>query len=187
MMPTLLLMRHAKSSWSKPAQDDFERPLNERGQAAAPVIGATLAASGVEPGRILCSSAQRTRETLALMLPHFDHDLEVRLMRDLYGATATDLIDAAAAFGGSKQTLIIIGHTPSIQAAAVAHAAHGNPMLKRANAADFPTGAVAAIVFEGRDWSAVRETGGEITAFLRPRELMAGTGADPLGGASATD
>ena len=186
-MPTLLLMRHAKSSWTRPALADFERPLNERGRQTAPVIGATLAAGGLEPGRILCSTAQRTRETLALLLPHFSHDLEVRLMRDLYEASPADLIDAAAAFGGSKRTLMIIGHNPGIQAAAVALAERGNPLLRRAIAADFPTAAVAVISFADRDWTSVRTAGGEIAAFLRPRELMAGAGGHRDDGGRSAD
>src|SRR4051812_47768063 len=36
-MKTLLLLRHAKSSWQDPNLSDFERPLNGRGLKAAPL------------------------------------------------------------------------------------------------------------------------------------------------------
>ena len=68
-MKTLFLLRHAKSSWSEPGLADFNRPLNERGRRAAPLIARYLAHCDLLPDLILCSAALRTRETLALMLP----------------------------------------------------------------------------------------------------------------------
>ena len=53
-MLTLSLLRHAKSSWDDPAQKDFDRPLSDRGEEAAPRMGAYMAAEGLKPDVILC-------------------------------------------------------------------------------------------------------------------------------------
>ena len=70
-MTTLLLLRHAKSSWDTMSLPDYDRPLAKRGRKAAPLIGAEIAQLGLRPDLILCSGAVRTRETLDLVLPAF--------------------------------------------------------------------------------------------------------------------
>ncbi len=64
-MRRLLLLRHAKSSWSDPTARDHERPLNDRGRRAAPLVGDYLRREDLVPDLVLCSSARRTCETLA--------------------------------------------------------------------------------------------------------------------------
>src|SRR3982074_1744190 len=62
----LLLLRHAKSDWSGKA-DDHARPLSARGKRTAPRMGACMHAKGYEPELVLCSTAERTKETLELV------------------------------------------------------------------------------------------------------------------------
>ena len=64
-MKTLLLLRHAKSAWSDPRLDDHDRPLNGRGERAAKAMADHIAREGPRPDLILCSTAMRTRQTLA--------------------------------------------------------------------------------------------------------------------------
>ena len=64
-MLILSLLRHAKSSWKDPTIADHDRPLNTRGTAEAPVMGKAMAEHGIDPDLVLCSSARRTRDTLA--------------------------------------------------------------------------------------------------------------------------
>ncbi|MCB0075198.1 MAG: hypothetical protein KDE20_27255 [Caldilineaceae bacterium] len=52
-MKTLLLLRHAKSSWDDPSLPDHDRPLNERGKASAPMMGALILERGLFPLLIL--------------------------------------------------------------------------------------------------------------------------------------
>ena len=63
----LVLIRHAKSSWADPTLADHDRPLNERVQQAAALVGLHLRAEGLHPDLVLCSSARRARQTLARM------------------------------------------------------------------------------------------------------------------------
>ena len=67
-MKNLLLMRHAKSSWANPDLIDFDRGLNDSGNRAAQAMATHLSQEMPLPDMIICSSAQRTRETLAFCL-----------------------------------------------------------------------------------------------------------------------
>jgi phosphohistidine phosphatase len=83
-MKTLLLLRHAKSSWAKSSWGDsgaadFDRSLNDRDRRAAPLIAGHLLESGLLPDLILCSASRRTRETMALMLPNLPGDAVLRI------------------------------------------------------------------------------------------------------------
>src|SRR5262245_8755490 len=73
-MLTLMLLRHAKSSWDDGSLRDFDRPLAPRGESAAPRMGAYMAEQGLAPQLILCSPAVRTRQTVDLVLPHLEGD-----------------------------------------------------------------------------------------------------------------
>ena len=70
-MPTLLLLRHAKSSWADPGMADRDRPLSQRGRQAAERMAHEIDRLSLLPDRILCSPARRTRETLAPFCPIF--------------------------------------------------------------------------------------------------------------------
>jgi phosphohistidine phosphatase len=83
---TLLLLRHAKSSWNDPELEDYDRPLNSRGRKAAKRIGLLMRDEGLTPNLVLCSTAQRTRETADLVYAESDSTPEVVYRDDLYHA-----------------------------------------------------------------------------------------------------
>ena len=62
-MKTLILIRHAKSSWNNPGVPDRLRPLNKRGKRDAPVMGERLAERGIEVDRVISSPATRALAT----------------------------------------------------------------------------------------------------------------------------
>lgn len=170
-MPRLMLLRHAKSSWDAAGVKDFDRPLNARGRHAAPLMGRHMAAHALLPDRIVCSTARRTRETLAGLLSHFDRDLEIRMTGDLYESGRGSYLDVIRAFGGTARQFLVIGHNPAMQEVAVDLVGAGNPALVEAIAADYPTAALAVIDFPEKKWSEIHPRGGRIVAFFRPREL----------------
>ena len=167
-MPRLFLLRHAKSSWDDVSADDFDRPLNARGRAAAPVMGSHIAAHGLTPEKILCSSARRARETLAALLPHLDEDIDVRLTRELYLAGEDRMIDQIRAHGGTATKLLVIGHDPGIRDTALALLGDGASPIHDAIAAKFPTAALLVIDFPAVKWVDIEPATGRAVAFLRP-------------------
>ncbi len=170
-MPRLLLLRHAKSAWEHEGVDDFDRPLNARGRSVIQPMGRHMAAHGLTPQKILCSSARRTRETLSGLLPFFAEDLDVRLTRELYEAGEDRMIDQIRAHGANARTLLVVGHNPGLQETALALIGSGNPLFVEDIERKFPTAGLAIIDFPAMKWVDVELKAGRIVAFFRPREL----------------
>jgi len=170
-MSRLLLMRHAKSDRADQEIDDFDRPLAERGRETAPRMGRHMAALGLAPQRILCSSALRSRETLAGLIPSLPGDCEIRLTRDLYMAGEDETIDQIRGHGVGAATLLVIGHEPGLTQTALALIGAGHPSLIEDLETKFPTAGLAVIDFPAIRWVDVEPKAGRLVAFLRPRSL----------------
>ena len=170
-MPKLLLMRHAKSSWDTPGLTDFDRTLNARGRSSMPRVMKALADAGLVPDHIICSTAQRARETLALALERWNADMRIDMTRAVYEADAAALLDLArdCALNDAPQVLAIIGHSPAMEdlAGMLAGPQSDQSALKRL-AAKYPTAAVA--VFDG-SWSDLKTGGMRLERFIVPRDL----------------
>lgn len=109
----IILLRHAKSDWSTPEQDDHERPLNARGRAGAARMGEWLRSRGYVPDLVLCSDAARTRETLdGLDLP----EARVEFRADLYQANADAILRTVEE--AEAECVLLVGHNPGIAEAA---------------------------------------------------------------------
>ncbi|NRG17994.1 histidine phosphatase family protein [Rhizobiales bacterium] len=170
-MKRLLLLRHAKSDWSRRERSDFERTLNDRGLRSAPLMGRHIANHAMVPDKVLCSSSRRTRETLGLMMPFFDREMDIRLLRSLYNASEDDYLEIIRKFGGMAKTLMVLGHNPAMQETALRLAGNGNPDLTEAISGKFPTAGLAVIDFEAPSWSKLEEMSGRAVAFFRPKEI----------------
>ena len=65
-MKTLLILRHAKSSWNNPDLSDYDRSLNRRGKRDAPRMGKFLRQQSLIPDLIISSTAKRAKKTAKL-------------------------------------------------------------------------------------------------------------------------
>lgn len=174
MTLTLLLLRHAKSSWDHPGLDDFERPLAPRGREAAPRMAGFIAAAGLLPDLVLCSTAVRTRETLALVLPELGASPPaVRYEDALYLASTSDLVERVRRLDDGDRRVLIVGHNPGMHGAALALAGDGARRDVTALATKFPTAGLAVLEFETRHWRQVRPATGRLARFMTPRLLDA--------------
>lgn len=174
MTLTLLLLRHAKSGWDDPTLDDIARPLAPRGIKAAPQMGATIAAVGLAPDLVLCSSAVRTRQTLALMLPEWPPPPPpIAFEETLYLAAASEIIDRVRAIPDGPRRVMVVGHNPGLHTAALTLAGTGRREDITALASKFPTSALAVLTFERSTWRDVRPTTGHLDRFVTPHRLPA--------------
>ena len=108
-MRRLLLLRHAKSSWADPGVRDHDRPLNDRGRTAAPLVGGYLRAHDLIPDRVLCSSARRTCETLALLdLPD---SVDIEIEHVLYLAYAETVLDGRSGLLFPAENMLYLDDT----------------------------------------------------------------------------
>jgi len=165
----LWLLRHAKSSWNDPGLEDRNRPLAPRGERAADRMRDYLDTEGIRPALVLCSSALRTRQTLARVLSALGPELEVRIESSLYTFDAASLLDRLGEVPEGVASVMLIGHNPAVQELAVMLAARGDRLDELAE--KHPTAALAEIEFPSGSWHEVGNTPGELTRFVVPREL----------------
>jgi len=167
----LTLFRHAKSAWADAGLDDFDRPLNKRGQAAAVTMAHAMTAAEILPSLILCSAAQRARETLAHALPIFRGDCRVEIEHGLYLASADTLLDRLHTIQSTETDILLIGHNPGLQELALFLAKRAETDAYRNLAAKFPTAALAEIEFRASHWTGLKRNAGRLHRFLTPRAL----------------
>jgi phosphohistidine phosphatase len=165
----LHLLRHAKSSWADAEQPDRERPLAPRGRRAAGKLAGRLEKLAVRPDLVLCSPAARTRQTLELIRPGLEPEVEVRFDDALYGAGAPELLERVRAVPARVGAVLVIGHNPGLQELTVLLAAASD--LRERARAHFPTAALASLSLVHARWADLQAGEAELVAFLAPREL----------------
>ncbi|MES2143281.1 MAG: histidine phosphatase family protein [Pseudomonadota bacterium] len=167
-MKRLILTRHAKSSWDDPLTPDHDRPLNERGKAAAADLGQWLDSRGYVPDEVLCSDSLRTRKTWSGIAPALPGTPVLELKPALYHAGPDVMLAVLRhAKGGC---VMMIGHNPGIAefAGRLVAQAVPNPDFAR-----YPTGATLVVDFVADDWSQVGFGQGGVVDFIIPREIVA--------------
>ncbi|WP_305983967.1 histidine phosphatase family protein [Roseibium sp. MMSF_3544] len=167
----LLLLRHAKSDWGDPQLDDIDRPLNARGKAAAITMARYLRDEKLMPSVILCSTSQRTRETLARLLPYLPQEAYIQLISDLYWQSENNYSPLIRKYGGRAQTLMVLGHNPATEETAYALTGTSAPDALPDMQEKFPTAALAVLDFDISDWSELGTGTGHLERFVKPRDL----------------
>lgn len=168
---TLLLLRHAKSSWDDPACDDFERPLAGRGRRAAPLIGRYMAERGWLPEMAIVSPALRTRQTWDLVAAELPCVPDLAFDETIYEAAPTAILGAVRQVPDRVSTLLVVGHNPGLEglAEALASPASNEVALQRL-ASKYPTGALAAFILN-TNWAGLDRHTARLTDFITPAEL----------------
>jgi phosphohistidine phosphatase len=162
----LHLLRHAKSSWKDSTLADADRPLAPRGRRAAQAIAEHCRRERVAPDLVLCSSSQRTRETLDLVAPGLPADVAVVVDDGLYAADADDLLQRLKDLSDRVSSVMLIGHNPAIQELTLTLAGRGS--LLEPVRAKFPTGALATLAIDAQRWEELRAGDAELLAFVTP-------------------
>jgi len=161
-MGRLLLMRHAKSSWSKPGLSDHDRPLNDRGLRDAPRMGAWLDEQGLRPDRILSSTALRARTTAELVASTWESSPDVHLYQELYLSTPQTMLETIMSECREEECILLVAHNPGVED--FIHAT-------TACLEGCPTAVIASLSFE-KCWMDILESpSATLDAIWRPKEL----------------
>jgi|ERR1044071_595013 phosphohistidine phosphatase len=161
-MKKLLLLRHAKSSWEDTSLPDFERPLNERGLRAAPLVGKFMREQKIRPDLVICSPAKRTRETIALVLEAAGIEPEVRYDERIYEASVTSLLEIISQIEDDKAEVMLVGHNPGFE----------NLLERLTNESiRMPTATLACIALNAERWREAAPNGGQLERFVKAKEL----------------
>ena len=149
------------------SQDDFERPLNERGRAATALIADYIRAQGIAPNLILSSSARRARETVERI---FGSAVTVAFEDALYLASADRLLARLHAVEDAS-SVMMVGHNPGLANLAVALMGRGDKAVGEMMMTKYPTGGLACFSLKIDRWSDLAAEGTHLDAFIRPRDL----------------
>jgi phosphohistidine phosphatase len=114
-MKTLLLLRHAKSSWKQSGQPDHERPLNKRGKKEAPKVGKYLKENDLIPDLILSSTARRAHDTAQAVADECGFDGQIDLYQDLYLSDTACYLDILHCLPDDAKTALVVGHNPDVE------------------------------------------------------------------------
>jgi phosphohistidine phosphatase len=171
-MRRLLLLRHAKSD-RPPGMPDHDRPLNRRGRDDAPIIGTYLAHNALIPDRVLCSTAERTRETWDLVAGQLPKHPPVEFEERLYEAGSPAILNLVRATPQKAHSLLVIGHNPGMHQCALTLIASGDVEARERLHEKFPTTALAVIDFALDDWDKLHARSGRLDRFITPRQLSA--------------
>ncbi len=166
-MKTLLILRHAKSSWSDPNLADHDRPLKKRGKRDAPRMGQLLRDEGLVPDLMISSTAIRARKTAEAVAEFSGYEGEINLSRDLYAFDSEPYLEALYGLPDEHELVMVIGHNPGLE---------GLVEFLTGEWERLPTAALAQIELPIHHWQELAgEMGdlppGRLVGLWRPREL----------------
>ena len=163
-MKTLLILRHAKSSWNYPERSDYDRPLNKRGKRDAPRMGKHLREQGLIPDRILTSSAKRARKTASKVAKACGYTGKVKKLDRFYDAVAGIYYETLQTLPDKHQRVMVVGHNPTMEQLVN----YLTGQFKR-----MPTAALAHIELPIQRWEALNlDTEGILVNLWTPKTLF---------------
>jgi phosphohistidine phosphatase len=163
-MKTLILMRHAESDMAKPGMDDHDRMVSQRGWSAAVAMARWLKAQKLLPGKILCSTSRRTRETAAIMREAVPSLPEPETSEALYQAGTSTLMEYLRRIPRDYDSVLVINHEPGLGSLV--------RILGGETRSFFPTSALAVFEVDIEDWSDLSNENASFISFVTPSDVV---------------
>jgi phosphohistidine phosphatase len=163
-MKTLLLLRHAKSSWKDRDVSDDDRPLNKRGKRDAPCMGWLLQKEDLVPEIIMSSTAVRARDAAARVAKSCYYKGQITYADSLYLGGTGAYLDALRILPKDFKIALVVGHKPDIEELL---------MMLTEHAERIPTAALTRINLPIGDWSTLSsKSKGKLVRIWKPKELV---------------
>jgi len=161
-MKHLLLVRHAKSSWSDFSIKDIDRPLNDRGKHDAPMMAKRLLKKDITIDAFISSPAKRARKTAELFAKEFDYSKdEIIFIESLYLAGSSEFIEAISKTDDKFKSIAVFSHNEGITQFANS--------LTETKTDNIPTCGVFAITIKTKHWKDFLEAQKEFWFFDYPK------------------
>ncbi|MFW5714412.1 MAG: SixA phosphatase family protein [Brevefilum sp.] len=162
-MKTLLLMRHAKSSWKDDSLADHERPLKKRGHKDTKQIAKEILKHDLIPQLILSSTATRARETVETLTEKLNYQGQVLFSDELYMGEPQDFIKTLKEMTEDEDIVMIVAHNPGLEAYL---------QIVDGEIESLPTGGLGYLLLALDDWKDISlDTMGDLIGFWKPKEL----------------
>jgi phosphohistidine phosphatase len=160
---TVFIIRHAKSD-QRFFGNDFERPLNERGNTDAPEMAKRLLEKKIKIDALVASPAARAKETAQ----HFANILQIPaggiiFISALYHAPAEVFFEVISNLPDELNTVAIFSHNPGIT-----HFV--NSLHTKAQIDNMPTCAIFAASADITNWGAFNKAKKELLFFDYPKK-----------------
>ena len=163
-MKTLYLVRHAKSSWKYRDLDDFDRPLNKRGERDAPAMGQFLKGKTIIPDIIISSPAIRASMTTRILSNFLSYPFKkVQFSEDIYEADISSLFKVLSRVDDKFASVMMVGHNPGMTYFA--------NVLVNARIDNIPTCGVVCSDLDISSWQDISEKCGTMKFFRFPKNL----------------
>lgn len=166
-MKTLLIMRHAKSSWNELGIPDHDRPLNKRGKRDAPLMGKLLRDQNLTPDLIISSTSVRAETTANLVAKASKYKGEIVLNKLIYNAEPIDIFNLLSKCSNRYNSILLVGHNPTIQEII--------EMLTDSSEISMPTYALAHLTITIDKWTDINKKQAakvRLVHLWRPKELF---------------
>ncbi len=164
-MKSLLIIRHAKSSWSTADLSDFDRPLNDRGKRDAPAMAKLLVDRKIVIDTFVSSSAKRAKKTAQYFCEAYGKSKEELILKsELYHATTSVFYDVINNIHNDASVVAVFSHNPGITEFV--------NTLTSTTIDNMPTCSIFAIHIHTNDWSEF-ETAEKIFWFFETPKFLA--------------
>ena len=162
---TLLLIRHAKSSWDVAGQNDFDRVLNERGKKDAPEMAQRLKEKGLKPDLFVSSPAKRAHKTAKYFADAFKTDKEgIALVDRLYEAPLEVFQEVVSGLNNKHEVVVLVAHNPGITAFV--------NTLTDVHTDNMPTCGMFAVQAHTDDWKTFKDASKKFLFFDYPKNPL---------------
>jgi phosphohistidine phosphatase len=141
---SLIVFRHAKSD-RPPGVPDQERTLAKRGRADAAAAGAALGELAPKVDLVVCSPAQRARETWERAAATYPGTPTVRFEARVYDADVDDLLQVLHELSEDVHVTVIVGHNPGLEDLVEELAGSAEKDARAQLDEKFPTSAIAVL------------------------------------------
>ena len=170
-MKRLAVLRHAKSSWKERELDDFERPLNGRGQRAARRMGREMSERAMHFDFVLASPAVRVRETIDGVSQEHELGALIRFEPRIYMARVAELLELVGTIPDDAENALLVGHNTSAERLVIKLAKDDERGLRKRVEEKFPTAALAVIDLPIERWDALQPECGRLVELIYPADL----------------
>jgi len=160
-MKKLYIIRHAKSSWDDESLNDFDRPLNKRGKANAPMMGGRLKKNGVMPDIIISSPAKRAKSTAEIIAKEIGYEKKVHFDENIYESSVDELSKILKSIDDKNNIVFLVGHNPELNMLV------DNYVKFYEN---IPTCGVVEIGFECDKWADIGPKNAKLLSFDYPKK-----------------
>lgn len=163
MRRTFVMIRHAKSSWANPLQSDFERPLNDRGERDAPVMGQRLKNRNIQPDLIISSLAKRAKQTAKKIAAAVAYPEEkIVWLEKLYHCIPSVFEEVLYELDDNIKTVFIVAHNPGITEFV-------NDLSPKFSTHNMPTCGMVVAEMEAEQWNEFSRTNKKVILFDYPK------------------